>query len=127
MHVDATSAADLAMEAKANSTFKRTMSAAVWRGSNDEDLVASAMDQFDHLGRVWLMFSRGKDPTVAASFRERVMREILLRWPSTLSLPIMPSGSIPLPRDLARTPAGDIVNPSQAHRYDLVSPETQPR
>ncbi len=127
MHVDATSDADLAMEAKASSTFKMTMSAAVWRGSNDDDSVASAMDQFDHLGKVWLMFSRGKDPTVTARFRERVMREILLHWPSTLSLPIMPSGSIPLPRDLIRTPTGYTVSPSEARRYNLNSTETQSR
>jgi hypothetical protein len=127
MHVDATSDADLAMGAKASPNLKMTMSVAVWHGSNDDESVASAIDQFDHFGQVWLLFSRGKDPTIAARFRERTMHEIMLHWPSTLSLPIMPSGAIPLRIDLIRTPTGYIVNPSQAHRYDLNSTEAQSR
>lgn len=119
MHVDAESATDLESEAKASPNFRMTMKAAVWRGSNDDESVASAMDQFDHLGQVWLMFSRGKDPAMAARFRERAMHEVILHWPSTLSLPIMPTGAIPLHRDLVRTTSGYIVKPSEAHKYDL--------
>jgi hypothetical protein len=125
MHVDAASKGDLAVEAKSSPYSKMTMSAAVWRGSNDDEAVASAMDQFDHLGQVWLMFSRGEDPAMAARFRERAMREIMLHWPSTLSLPVMPTGAIPLHRDLIRTSTGYIVNPSEAHKYDLTGTKTQ--
>lgn len=96
-----------------------TMKAAVWLGSNDDEVVASAMDQFGHLGRVWIMFSRGKDPMLASGFRQNAMREIMLRWPGMLSLPIMPTGAIPLVQDLVRTPNGCIVNPSAAHKYEL--------
>jgi hypothetical protein len=46
-------------------------------------------------------------------------REIMLRWPNTLTLPIMPTGAIPLHRDLVRMPGGYIVNPSEAHKYQL--------
>jgi hypothetical protein len=126
MHVDATSKGDLEQEAKVSPNFQMTMNAAVWRGSNDDEAVASAMDQFDHLGQVWLMFSRGEDPEMAARFRERAMHEIILHWPSTLSLPIMPTGAIPLHRDLIRTPTGYIVNPSEAHKYQLGGAESQP-
>jgi hypothetical protein len=119
MHVDAESDEDLKAEAKVSPNFLMTMKAAVWRGSNDDEAVASAMDQFDHLGRVWIMFSRGKDPTLTSRFRERAMREIMLRWPETLSLPIMPTGAIPLTRDLERTPNGYVVNPTEAHKYEL--------
>ena len=52
-------------------------------------------------------------------FRERAMHEIMLRWPITLSLPIMPTGAMPLPRDLVRTPNGYVVDPSEAHKYEL--------
>jgi hypothetical protein len=126
MHVDAESDADLESGAKASPHFRMTMNAAVWRGSNDHEAVASAMDQFDHLGQVWLMFSRGEDPAMATRFRERAMHEIMLQWPGTLSLPIMPTGAIPLHRDLIRTPTGYIVNPSEAHKYDLVATKTPP-
>ena len=100
MHVDAESDTDLGSEATVSPTFKRTIKAAVWRGSNDEESVASAMDQYDHLCQVWLMFSKGKDPATATRFRERAMHDIMLHWPGTLSLPIMPTGAIPLHRDL---------------------------
>jgi len=119
MHVDAESSEDLKAETKVSPNFEMTMKAAVWRGSDDDEAVASAMDQFDHLGRVWIMFSRGKNPTLTGRFRENAMREIMLRWPGTLSLPIMPTGAVPLIQDLVRTPNGHVVNPSAAHKYEL--------
>jgi hypothetical protein len=125
MHVDAASNVELEREAKVSSNFKMTMNAAVWRGSNDDEAVASAMDQFDHLGQVWLTFSRSGDPAMAARFRERAMDEIMVHWPGTLALPIMPTGAIPLHQDLVLTPAGYIVKPSEAHKYQLAS-KTQP-
>jgi hypothetical protein len=126
MHVGATSQGDLEREAKASPNFKMTMNAAVWQGANDDEAVAIAMDQFDHLGQVWLMFLRGEDPTIAARFRERAMHEIMLHWPSTLSLPIMPTGAIPLRGDPNRTPTGYVVKPSETHKYDLKGKETPP-
>jgi hypothetical protein len=125
MHVDAESSEDLRAEAKVSPNFEMTMKAAVWRGSNDDEAVASAMDQFDHLGRVWIMFSRGNDPTLTDRFRENAMREIKLRWPGTLSLPVMPTGAIPLAQDLLRTPSGYVVNPSEAHKYDMTAVGTR--
>jgi hypothetical protein len=127
MHVDAESDTDLESEAKASPNFRMTMKAAVWRGSNDDESVASAMDQFDHLGQVWLMFARGKDPAMVARFRERAMHGIMVHWPSTLSLPIMPTGAIPLHRDLVRTTSGYIVKPSEAYKYDLPGMAAQSR
>jgi hypothetical protein len=126
MHVDATSKEELEREARASPNFQMTMHAAVWRGSNDDEAVASAMDQFDQLGQVWLMFSKGEDPAMAGRFRERAMHDIMVHWPSTLSLPIMPTGAIPLHRDLIRTPTGYVVKPSEAHKYDLAVTETGP-
>jgi hypothetical protein len=125
MHVDAATKEELDGETKASPNFRKTMSAAVWRGSNDDDVVASAMDQFDHLGKVWLSFSKGSDPALAARFRERLMFEVMLHWPDTLPLPIMHSGAIPLSGDLVRTPSGYIVKPSEAHKYELASAESR--
>jgi hypothetical protein len=126
MHVDAESARDLAQEAKVGPLLTKTMNAAVWRGTNDDEVVASALDLPDNLGQVWISFFRGKDPARASRFRESAMRQIMLRWPHTLSLPIMPTGAIPLHRDLIRAPNGYVVNPSEAHRYELERTERQP-
>jgi hypothetical protein len=126
MHVDAESDADLRTETALSPNSKMTMKAAVWRGPNDEEAVALATDELDHLGQVWLMFLRGKKPAMATRFREHAMHDIMLRWPGTLSLPIMPSGTIPLRRDLIRTPTGYIVNPSEAHKYELIATKTPP-
>jgi len=53
------------------------------------------------------------------------MREIMLHWPDTLALPIMPTGAIPLASDLVRTPTGYVVRPSAAHKCELAGSETQ--
>jgi len=127
MHVDAASRRELEDEATVSPALKRTLKAAVWRGANDDEAVAVAMDQHDHLGQVWIAFLKGKDPTATSRFREGVVREIMLHWPATLSLPIMPTGAIPLHRDLVRTPNGYIVNPSEAHKYELQREDTRLR
>ena len=47
MHVDAASIEEL--ERVASPTFKMTVRASVWRETRDDELIASAMDQPDHL------------------------------------------------------------------------------
>lgn len=118
MHLDA--AKDEELDRKA-SIVKMTVSLAVWRGVNDDEVIASAMDMPDHLGQVWISFFKGEDPAMNSRFREHAMREILRKWPKTLALPIMPTGAIPLHHDLVQTPTGYVVNPTEAHRYQLRS------
>lgn len=127
MHVDTESKSELESLAKAIPAAAMTMNAAVWRGANDDESIASAMDAHDHLGRVWIMFSKGEDPALSSRFQEDAMHEIKLRWPDTLSLPIMPTGAIPLTRDLVRTPNGYIVNPTEAYRYQLQGAQGRPQ
>jgi hypothetical protein len=105
LHVDAASHEDIR---------RRTVFVGVLRGAN---LEASVMGCDVHLGQVSIMFSRGDDPQRAAQFRERTMQAIRQRWPETLSIPVMPSGATPLHRDLIRTPAGYVVDPAAASRY----------
>jgi hypothetical protein len=126
MHVGSESTQDLAQETKVKPAFERTMNAMVWRRANDDEAVASAMDQPDHLGQVWIMFSRGKEPQLTTRLRQSAMREIMLRWPDTVSLPIIPNGAIPLRGDLIQTQNGYIINPSAAHQYELEGAEKQP-
>ena len=116
LHVDASSAEDLK---RLSEVSPMTIHAAVWRGADDDESLASVMDLPDNLGRAWISFSRGEDPNLATRFRERAMRAIFERWPSTQRLPIMPTGAIPLPADLRQTPEGYRVKPDAVSRYDL--------
>ena len=113
-HVDVTAERDLRTLSSVSAV---TYMAGVWRGENDEENVASAMDFETHLGRVWLTFSTGTDPERYARFRSELMPKIRSRWPDTASLPIMPTGAIPLDSDLVMTPAGYEVKASEAHKY----------
>ena len=118
MHVDVESNEDLTQDTNANKLLAKTLNLAIWLGSKDDDPVASAMDQYDHLGLVWVTFSRGKNAQLATKFRETAMSTIMKRWPDTLTLPIMANGAIPLHTDLIRTSNGYIVKPSEAHKYE---------
>jgi len=114
-HVDAAPDEEL----KATSQISpQTFNATVWRGKNDDEPIASAMDFEDRLGRVWIAFSLGEDPARSRQFRETLMQAIKEGWPETTALPIMPNGAIPLTRDLVRTPQGYIVNSSAAAKYE---------
>lgn len=95
------------------------MDAAIWKG-NDEEVVASAMDSEDHLGRVWLIFFHGTQPYKNAQFRIALTSEIHQFWPAARSLPIMPDGAIPNVSDLIRTPSGYVVNPTAASAYNAL-------
>ena len=127
MHVDAATQEELERNARVSPKFRMTMSAAIWRGTSDDESIASVMDQPDHLGQVWISFSRGESPALSSRFREATMREVMRNWPETLSLPIMPTGAIPLHRDLIKTPKGYVVNPTKAHKYALHGGEAGPR
>ena len=112
-HVDTASPAELQ---QMSAVSPITLSVAVWRG-NDEEVVASAMDFQDHIGRVWLTFGKGQNPQRFRDFRSDLMPQVQRRWPTTASLPIMPSGAIPLTDDLVRTPGGYEVKPTAKSKY----------
>lgn len=93
-----------------------TINASIWRG-DDEESMAHAMDFQDRIGRVWITFPLGEDPSQSADFRAALMARIKDDWPSTTSLPIMPNGAIPLTDDLVRTSHGYRVAESAASKY----------
>ncbi len=115
-HVDASNAEELEFLSEIT---PMTIHAAVWRGENDEESVASIMDQQDHLGRAWIMFAQGEEPERVARFREKIMRRIRRRWPGTLSLPIIPTGAIPNPYQLRRTDEGYKLRPEAISNYQV--------
>lgn len=117
-HVDAATPEELKAQSDVSPI---TLNATVWRGANDEEPIASAMDFKDHIGRVWLSFSLGEDPGRSSDFRSKLMLQIEKIWPGTMSLPIMPNGAIPLTNDLRRTPSGYVVKPSAAEKYRVKS------
>jgi hypothetical protein len=90
----------------------------VWRGADDDELLAG-VDDMGHLGRAWITFCRGEDPRLASEFRERAMRRILARWRTTRSIPVLPTGGVPLADDLRLTGEGYRVKPEAAFRYEL--------
>lgn len=109
-HVDAATADELKVTSEVS---KQTFNATVWRGKDDDEPIASAMDFQDRLGRVWISFSLGSDPGRSRQFREAIVPAIENRWPDIASLPIMPSGAIPLQEDLVRSAEGYIVKARQ--------------
>jgi hypothetical protein len=117
-HVDADTKQQLDDRARAIPEAAMTIHAAIWRGSDDDELVASVMD-VGTLGRAWLSLSRGKDPARATSFRERLITKITQRWPDIHRLPIMPTGVIPLDDDLVLTKDGYRVRRQAAAKYEL--------
>ena len=114
-HVDAATPDELAIQSEISPI---TFNAAVWRGEDDDESVASAMDFHDRIGRVWISFSRGQDPHRSTQFRQSLVPKIKSVWRDTASLPIMPSGAIPLTADLVRTTSGYAVNPAAAAKYN---------
>jgi aspartyl-tRNA synthetase len=102
-----------------------TVHAAIWRDRNDDKLEVSIMDQKDHLGLIWIVFARGENEKLATRFRNNVTRAIKARWPDTLTLPIMPTGAIPVHRDLIKVSEGYIVNPAAAARYQVQEGESK--
>lgn len=112
-HVDAASASELAAMSDVSPI---TLSAAVWRG-DDEESMASAMDFRDRIGRVWLSFPKGENPDRSTHFREKLIKQVRETWPDATPLPVMPNGGLPLTGDLVRTSAGYEVIESERSKY----------
>ena len=72
-HVDAATRDELAIQSE---VFPMTFNASVWRGEEDEELMASAMDFRDRIGRVWISFPLGQESARSARFREKLVPKI---------------------------------------------------
>jgi len=126
LHVDDVSAAwqDHQRHAPELPDFARgTLYVGVWRGEEDDELEVS-VDDSGHPGRAWVIFSRGKQPDLAARMREGLLSAIGRRWPGARRLPVLPSGGLPFADDLRLAPGGYRIARSAAARYQL--PATSP-
>lgn len=94
-----------------------TLSITVWRGKDDDQLVATVSDLF-HRGRVWATFNRGENPEQDTPFREATIQLIRKRWPATKTLPLI-AGGLPNPKDVVLTDGGYKIRQSAARDYDL--------
>lgn len=94
-----------------------TLSVTVWRGKDDDQLVATVSDLF-HRGRVYATFNRGEDPERETPFREAAIDLIRKRWPETKTLPIV-AGGLPNPEDMELTGGGYKIRQSAAKDYGL--------
>lgn len=113
-HVDAATDEELRVVSEVSPL---TINAAIWRGE-DEEIIASAMNPPTEPDRTWITFAKGENPALSAAFRKRLTRAIIRYWPQMLSLPIMPTGAIPNPEDMERTPSGYAVKASERWRYE---------
>jgi hypothetical protein len=116
MHVDAAPRQWLESMGKDSPHARMTIYAAVWMGADDKEPVADITDQ-GHLGQAWITFSKGTNPKIIEQFRNRAMQSIKRRWPDTLSLPVLPTGGVPLYEDLVRTPEGYKIKPEATSKY----------
>lgn len=105
------------------SALKKTIAVGVWRGEDDNDLIL-LVDDGGHPGRAWIIFYRGEEPKSAERFWAALTGEIRGRWPDALPIPILPSGALPLSKDLQLTPQGYKIVRSAAERYNLPSTST---
>lgn len=90
----------------------------IWRGDGDDQLVGSVSD-LSNRGRLWATFNRGPKPEMEGPFRKAAIEMIMKRWPEANALPILPSGGLPLPRDLVMTDQGYRIVRSRADAYNL--------
>lgn len=97
---------------------RKTIYAGVWDGENDDDLIA-VVDDGGHHGRAWIVVYPGKRPTSAKRFWRDVNVSVGRRWQPMTSIPILPSGALPLFHDLRMTPEGYRIARSAAKGYEL--------
>lgn len=94
----------------------------IWRGDEDDQLVGSVSD-LTNRRKVWATFNKGPKPEMETPFREAALEMIIKRWPDANALPVLPGGSLPLPRDLVMTGQGYRIDRSRAEDYSL-SPDS---
>ncbi len=118
LHIDRATDTELSEVSYLMPEAAMTIDAAVWRGEEDDHIEADVSD-LGHAGRVRVLFLQGEDPELATRFREWAIREVLQTYPETRILPVMPTGAIPLPKDLCATEGAYQVKSEAAEKYGL--------
>ncbi len=92
---------DSASEETLEEVYELTINACVWKGQEDDETLACAMDSEDRPGLVYLTFNKGTDPVGNDAFRSAATAALEGRFGRMRSIPVMPNGALPLARDLA--------------------------
>jgi hypothetical protein len=75
----------------------------------------------------WVTFLRGVDPARATAARGRLIAALKARFPDAPEVPVMPTGALPLRRDLERFGSDYRVRADRAAQYQLSPPASSPR
>jgi hypothetical protein len=119
LHVDAATEHELEnVRDKLPVDAHATLRMGVWRGQDDKDLEMSVTDM-GHQGRAWISIIRYGDLDLPPDARERLFGVLRNRWPQARMLPVLPTGGLPLARDLIATADGYKISASAAGRYKI--------
>ena len=118
LHIDRATDTELSYVSNLMPEAAMTIDASAWRGEADDELEAIVSDA-GHVGQAWVLFLRGEDPELAARFRERAIREVIQTYPDVRTLPVMPTGAIPLSEDLCAAEGFYKVKRESAEKYQL--------
>ena len=113
-HLDALSEAELEAISLPSSPIR--LNASIWRGEDDEEIMANALDMV-HPGHAWLTFTLGEEPARSTRLRRLLVARIKREWPDAARLPISVHGTIPLPDDLELTPSGYRLKQAAEPKY----------
>lgn len=97
---------------------RKKLYAGIWSGKDDDDFIAMA-DDGGHNGRSWITVYSGKHGAAAKRFWVDLKAQLIRRWPAARTVPILPSGALPLSDDLQLTPRGYRIKRSAAAKYGL--------
>ena len=111
-HVDSRTADELRVESE---IAPMTINASVWRGANDDELIASVLD-VARPGYGWLTFYKGEDPERSRQFQTRLLRNIRSEWSEVRTLPLV-HGGIPHHRDMVLKGTSYELKPQAVSTY----------
>lgn len=97
---------------------RKSIYVGVWNDQGKE-VMEVGVDDGGHLGKAWVSFFEGAEPAGTARRRELLLTEIGRRWPNAREIPVLPSGGLPLARDLRLTPTGYKIIRSAAAGYEI--------
>lgn len=115
-HVDASTDAELEY---VGAVHRQTINACAWKGRDDDETLACAMDFEDLPGLVYLTFNKGSEPKTNDAFREAALAALEVRFGPLPTIPIMSSGSLPLAQDLVLEDGHYTVDEHALDRYEL--------
>jgi hypothetical protein len=111
-HVDSATDQELA------EVYHLTINACAWKGKEDHETLACAMDFEERPGLIYLTFDKGSAPGLNTRFRDAVVDELTERFGALPKIPQMPNGALPLARELVLDGKNYTVSQDNLRRYE---------